>query len=138
MQGLSQRSEVYQGNGRMPPVREIDLSDGIRIKTSDGRTVQIQATNIAVLPGNLAKKEERLNKLLQQQYESRHLLSEYDPDHRVRQATPNLHVWERIEGGDLVVTLMWVAVHIYSLSPLKLTSKCQNREFGSIGGDWWV
>lgn len=121
----------------MPPVREIGCSDGIRVIGSDGRTVQFQAATIVALPGNLKLIDQRLNTLFQQQYESRFQLADYEPDHRVRQEPPTLHVWERIEGDELVVTTMWVAIHIYSLSPLKLIPKFQNKELGPITGEWW-
>ena len=133
MQGLS------TGRSIMPPVREIDCSDGIRIVGTHGiPQVKMVAADIVALPGNQAKKEQRLNEWLQQQYESRHLLSEYDPDHRVRQPSPQLHVWERIKGDYLVVTLMWVKVHIINLSPLKLLPGCQNKELGPIRDEWWL
>jgi hypothetical protein len=120
----------------MPDVKSINLSDGIRIE-GHSRTVQINAGNIVVLPDNLKTKEDRLNQWLQEQYESRHLLADYEPGHRVRQDPPVLHDWERIEGDELVVTTMYVQAHIFTLSPLKLTLHCQNKEVGPITGEWW-
>ncbi len=120
----------------MPDVRSIDLTNGIRIDGC-GKIVEANAVTIVAYPGNQDKKEQRLNEWLQQQYEVRFQLADYEPDHRVRQVPPSLHAWERIEGAELVVTRMYVQAHIYTLSPLKVTVRCQNVEAGPIAGEWW-
>lgn len=121
----------------MPDIRSISFADGIRIEDSTG-IFQVSAANIVALPGNLKLIENRLNTLLQEHYESRYLLVDFEPDHRVRQDPPVLRDWERIEGDELVVTRMYIQAHIFSLSPLKHTLRCQNKELGPITGDWWL
>jgi len=117
----------------MSPVREIDLSNGIRIVTT-GSLPNINQTGaqIAVLPGNLKLKEQRLNKWLQRQFEHWTLLSEIENDSRVKEDPPILLPYERIEAGNFVSTLMYIKAHIFSLNPLKLTIRCQNKQIGPI------
>ena len=82
-----------------------------------------------------------LTSTLQRTFESTHARNLYDADHRYRQNPPVLYAWERREGGDIVVTRMWVAVHVFVYpvtGPGDLTVKCQNREAGPITGDWWL
>lgn len=124
----------------MPPVREIDLSNGIRIVTT-GSLLNIDrpAAEIAVLPGNLKLKGQRLNKWLQRQYEHWTPLAEIENDSRIKQDPPILLPYERIEGDNFVSTLMYIKAHIFSLSPLKLTTRCQNKQSGPITeDDWWL
>lgn len=126
----------------MPPVREIDLSDGIRIVTSGSlANVNRPAAEIVAVPGNLVQKEVAANQWLQQQYENRIALADLPPDDRVLEDPPDLRPYERIEkiGGIeyWIGIIMYVAVHIYSLSPLRLNIATQNKELGPIIGGWW-
>jgi len=132
---------MYSGVRRMPPVREIDLSDGIRIVTTGGLpNVNQSGAQIAVMPGNLTQKEQRLNKWLQRQYEVRIALADLEPDDRALLDPPELLSHERIEkigGIDYWIgTLMYVQAHIFSLDPLKLTLSCSNSPITE--DDWWL
>lgn len=125
----------------MPPVREIDLSDGIKIVTSgDLSNVNRTGAQIAVAPGNLAQKEAALNEWLQQQYEVRIALKDLPPDDRALEDPPKLLSYERIEkiGGTeyWIRTLMYVEAHVFSLSPLKLTLQCNNSPITE--DNWWL
>lgn len=131
---------MYQGDAGMPPVREIDLSDGIRIVTT-GNLPNINqiGAQIAVLPGNLKLKEQRLNQWLQRQYEHWTSLDEIENDSRVKENPPILLPYERIEEDNFVSVLMYIKAHIFSLNPLKLTTRCQNKQVGPImEDDWWL
>ena len=127
----------------MPPIRNINLSDGITVEFTGGYQFIESALNIqgrlAGVSGNLTKKESRFNEWLQVQepYAFRHPLTDYDVDHPVSQTPPVLQVWQIIDGTDLIEISCWVAVHIFNDSPLSFTIKHQNRELGPITGEWW-
>ena len=128
----------------MPPVKSIDLSDGIRIVGSGVPSVWIKGQDFPKIPPGEAEKERemegRLTDDLQANYEVKTLLSEYPDDDPVRQG--QLLINERIEKirgkNYLVAITMYVAVHIFSTSPLKYTVMCQNSRLGEIGGEWWL
>lgn len=115
-------------------IQSISLEDGVDVLWK-GVHRHWTAADILSVPGNLKKKEDKVNAWAKEAFESRHLLSEYDPDHRVRQDSPVLHDWERIEGNELVVTLMYVQIHIYDLGPpVSLNILCSRVP---ITGEWW-
>lgn len=130
----------------MPPIKSIDFSDGIRITSNNFPEVWIKEKDFPKIPPGEAEKEREmegiLSRDLQANYEVKTLLSEYPPDDPVMQDPPRLLINERIEkikGKDYVVAItMYIAVHVYSTSPLKYTVKCQNSRAGSIGGEWWL
>lgn len=130
----------------MPPIKEVDLSDGIRVVGSGVPSVWIKESEFPHIPPGEAEKEREmegiLSRDLQANYEVKTLLTDIDPEDPVRQNPPQLFINERIEkikGKDyLIITTMYVSVHVFSTSPLKYTIKCQNRELGPIGGEWWV
>lgn len=124
----------------MPPIREISFADGVKI-VGDG----IPSVDIAIAQfpqtGTLANREAALNKLIQEQYEVKTLLSDLladNPDERVFQDPPVLLPCERIEKivgkNYLITTTMFIQVHIYSLSPLKYTIRCSDEP---ITEEWW-
>ena len=132
------------GRSQMPPIREINLDNGINILDSNGvRFVMTKAdmeNRLFAVSGNLAKKESRFNEWLQLQQPFSYIypLADYEPDHRVRQVPPVLNVWEWIDGTNIVVVHMWIAVYIYTLNPLTFNSRIQNKEIGPITGEWWI
>lgn len=135
---------MYKGDaGIMPPVREIDLSDGLRIKMPNAFEFVESKFNIqgrlAGVAGNLKKKEQRFNEWLQMQEPFAHtyLLADYDLDHPVHTDPDNLPSWRWVDGDNVIEVTMWIAVHIYNDSPLDFTIRCQNRELGPITGEWW-
>ena len=113
----------------MPAIREISFQNGIKI-VGDG----IPSVDIAIAQfpstGTLANRQTTINKLIQEQYEDRQLLSNFPSDDPVRQNPPVLIPRERIEkiGSKdyLITTLMFVKVIIYSLSPLKYNIRCSD------------
>ena len=128
----------------MPPIKSIDFSDGIRIVGSDFLpTVWIKEKDFPKIPPGEAEKEREMEGILsrdiQANYEVKTLLSGFLADDPVRQSPPILLPVERIEkisGKDyLITTLMFVQVHVYSLSPLKYTIVCSDLP---IGGEWWL
>ena len=130
----------------MPPIRQIDLSDGIRIVGSGVPSVWIKESEFPkISPGEAEKEREmegRLTSDLQANYEVKTLLSDIpdiNDEDPLMQDPPILTQNERIEkikGKDtLITTLMYVAVHIFATSPLKYTIRCSNSP---IGGEWWL
>ena len=126
----------------MPPIKEINLSDGIRIVGSGIPSVWIHGANFPQV-SDAQILEENLNNLIQSQYEKWTPLSEYPNDDPVKnKPKPILLINERIEkmqGKEyLVAVTMYVAIHVFSTNPLKYTVKCQNSRSGAIGGEWWL
>lgn len=113
----------------MPPIKEISFQDGVKIMGDGIPSVDI---TVAQFPstGNLASRQANLNKLIQDYYEDKKLLSDFPLDDPVRQNPPILLPRERIEkiaGKDyLITTLMFVKVIIYSLNPLKYNIRCSD------------
>ena len=144
LQGLSAEEQMYKRNaGVMPPVREINLDDGINVLMSNGVQFIESKLNIqgrlAGVAGNLKKKEDKFNEWLQMQkpFAYTYPLSEYDQDHPVHTDPDNLPPWRWVDGDNVVEVNMWIAVHIYNDSPLEFTIRCRNRESGPITGEWW-
>lgn len=128
----------------MPPVREIDTSDGLRIVMTGGAVFhdtasQIQA-RLASYPGNLKKKEAAYNQWLQSQepFQKVYPVAEYDSDHPVNVDPNNLPPWRIVVGAYVGEIVMWVAVHFYNDDPLEFVPRCQNRLVGPITGEWWL
>ena len=127
----------------MPPVRAINLEDGIAVTMSNGVQFVESRLNmqgrLAGVSGNLKKKEEKFNEWLQMQEPFAHSypLAEYDPDHPVHTDPDNLPPWRWVDGNNVIEVTMWIAVHIFNDSPLTFTIKCQNKEIGPITGEWW-
>ena len=127
----------------MPPIRNINLSDGITVEFTGGYQFIESALNIqgrlAGVSGNLTKKESRFNEWLQVQepYANTRLLADYPLDDIVHTEPGNLPVWQWIDGDNVIEVICWVAVHIFNDSPLSFTIKHQNRELGPITVEWW-
>lgn len=128
----------------MPSIKGIDLSDGIRIVGSGIPSVWIKEADFPkISPGETEKEREMegiLSRDLQANYEDKILLSDIpditDDDPLMQGILhPNERI-EKIRGKDtLITTLMYVAVHIFSTSPLKYTIQCSNSP---VGGEWWL
>lgn len=122
----------------MPPVREIDLSDGIRIVLLNGQEINLLRANFPSV-NSAEELSEALTSTLQRMLEKTYKRNTWDSDHRLRQNPPTLRVWEHLQGGNVIVTLMWVAVHVYNYpvtSSSDYTIRCQNAEAGPITGEW--
>jgi len=128
----------------MPPVRQLDYTDGIKILTSFGVEFHEPKVNmqgrLAGVAGNLKKKETKFNERLQLQEPFSYIypLTDYEPDHPVHTDPDNLPVWRSVDGDNVIEVTMWVQVHIYNDSPLAFNVKIQNRELGPITGEWWL
>jgi len=127
----------------MPPIKSVDLSDGIRIEGSGIPDVWIMKADFPKISPGEAEKEREMEGILfrdlQANYEIKTLLSDFPSDDPVKQDPPQLLPNERIEkvtGKDyLITTVMYVAAHVFSTSPLKYTVRCSDEP---IGGEWWV
>lgn len=130
----------------MPPIKGIDLSDGIRIEGSGVPNVWIKESEFPQISPGEAEKEKEMEGILtsdlQTNYEVKTVLSDVPditPDDPLMQDPPILQQNERIEkikGKDtLITTLMYVAAHIFSTNPLKYTVRCSDSP---IGGEWWL
>ena len=128
----------------MPPLRSIDLTDGINIvMTGNVQFIESQLNilgRLAGVAGNLKKKEAKFNEWLQLQppFAYTHLRTDYDQDHGVWTDPENLPVWMWVVGDNVIEVSMWISIHIISEAPLTMTSKCQNKELGPIIGEWWA
>jgi hypothetical protein len=125
----------------MPAIRGIDLSEGIRILGSGSRLDTF--IPLAEFPtGTEAKIEQLLVALIQPNYEKTVFLSDYPPEDPANQNPPQLLINQRIEKrrgkNYLISTEMYVAIHVYSASPLRYTIKCQNGHSRQIEGEWWL
>jgi hypothetical protein len=115
-------------------IQSVSLEDGVDVVWR-GQHYHWTSDDVLLVPGNMKKKEDKVNEWAREAFESRHLLSEYDSDHRVRQDPPVLRYYERIEGDEIVITQMYVAIHIYTLGPpVKLNIMCSQEP---ITGEWW-
>jgi len=127
----------------MPPVREINIDDGLYIKMTNGLVFHDTAVQMVArlnsTPGNLKKKEAAYNQWLQSQepFQKTYPAGEYEIDHQIYSNPANLPPWRILAGAYVGEITMWVAVHFYSISPLSFTPICQNKEL-PIGGDWWL
>ena len=123
----------------MPPVRSINLDDGIDILMSNGVQFVESKLNIqgrlAGVSGNLKKKEDKFNEWLndQEPFVVRRPLSDFPPEDPVRLGTTT--GGEVIDGDEVVIRIFHIAVHIFQASPLTFTVKTSNSP---IGGDWWL
>lgn len=119
----------------MPPIKEISLAGGIRIVGDGIPSIEVKLAQFPVT-GTLASREAAVNKLIQGYYEDKTLLSSLlaDDPARLGILADNQRI-EKISGKEyLIATLMWVQVHLYSLSPLKYTIRCSDFP---ITEEWW-
>ena len=128
----------------MPPLRSIDLTDGINIVMTGNVEFLESRLNVldrlAGVAGNLKKKEAKLNEWLQLQppFAHTYLRADYDQDHQVWTDPDNLPVWRWVDDDNVIEVSMWIWIHIIDDAPLTMTSKCQNKELGPITGEWWL
>ena len=125
----------------MPPIKSVDLSDGIRIEGSGIPDVWIKKADFPKISPGEAEKEREMEGILtrdvQSNYEVKTPLSDFPSDDPVKlgQLLPTERI-EKITGKDyLITTVMYVACHVFSTSPLKYTIRCSDLP---IGGEWWV
>lgn len=127
----------------MPPVREININNGIYIKLSGGsvfsQTAQEVQNRLSSYPGNLKKKETSYNTWLQGQepFSKAYNWDDYDIDHLTHTDPNSLPSWRILNGAFVIEIVVWIAVHFYNDNPLSLTIKLQNKELGPITGEWW-
>lgn len=124
----------------MPSIKQIDLSNGLEIITTGSlanfsmTTIELE-TRIAGLAGNIKKKEERINKWLNQQepFLRRRPLSDFPPEDPIRLGTTV--GGEVVDGDEVLIQRFYVAIHILETNPLKI--EAMTSDF-PIGGDWWL
>lgn len=122
----------------MPQVRSINLDGGIFIETVgdlpniDLLLAQFPSVNSAEDLSNA------LTSICQRTVEIVKKLNTFPSDDPVRQHPPILSPIERIVGGDLIITPVYIAVHVFNY-PIQdssdYTVMCSNSP---IGGDWWL
>ena len=131
----------------MPSIRGIDIqSDRVIITMTNGMEKTMLLSDVKIPPNTTIEQADALaTQYLQNMYEQSWALD--DPSWegdlgRIGLVPPVLLPNERIEkikGKDsYIVTEMFVAVHFFSLNPIKFTVRCQNPELGAIGGEWWL
>jgi hypothetical protein len=122
----------------MPPIKSINFDDGLTIIGTMGTFSETRIEfggRIAGLAGNLAKKEERLNKWLNLQWPFATVrpLSDFPADDPIQLGTST--GGEIVDGDDVIIHHFYVAVHIFNANPLSITVMTSNSP---IGGDWWL
>lgn len=119
----------------MPNVRSVYMgADQIKLVKGNGEEVILTPDDI---PGGMtvAQAEAFANNWLQAQFEFSVNWHTFPSDSRIREDPPVLLPNERIEGNMLIVTEVYVAVHVVSLSPLVGNIRCSKYP---ISGEWWT
>lgn len=111
------------------------LDDGVKV-IWNGVEHHFTSADILAVPGNLKKKEDRVNEWAQEAMTLRYQIADYEPDHRYRQGNPDLlHDYEYFDGNDICIILCYIQCHIYDLGPpVHLTVRCSKEP---ISGEWW-
>ena len=130
----------------MPPLRGIDLSEGIKILHNHRDDTFLPKTScIAGVGETLEEFNAKITRVVQTQYE--HSWSLKDPswdtknDRVFNKPQPILLPNERIEkiGGEsyYIITKMFIALHFNNQNPISWPPqiKCSN---GPIEGEWWL
>ena len=122
----------------MPQVRSINLDGGIFIETvGDLPNINIL---LAQFP-SVSDAEELSNALTstcQRTVEITKKLNTFPSDDPVRQHPPVLSPTERIAGGNLIITPVYIAVHVFNY-PIQDSSDYTVKTSNSpIGGEWWL
>lgn len=122
----------------MPQIRSINLDGGIFIETVG----DLPNVNILLAQFPSVNSAEELSNALtstcQRMVEVTKRLNTFPNDDPVRQHPPILSPIERISGGNLVITPVYIAGHVFNYpvqSSSDLTIKTDNSP---IGGDWWL
>ena len=122
----------------MPQIRSINFDDGIFIETVGG------GPNINILLAEFPSVNDAeelsnaLTSVCQRTVEIRKRLNTFPNDDPVRQHPPALGPNERVEAGSLVITPVYIAVHVFVYpitSSSDYTVMCSDFP---IGGDWWL
>jgi len=93
------------------------------------------SADILSIPGNLKKKQDKLNDWAQEAMTKRYLISEYDTDHRFRQDPPVLYDYEYVDGDEICIIQCYIECHIYDLGPpVNINIRCSKNP---ITGEWW-
>lgn len=116
-------------------INSMSVDDGVEV-VWNGQVRHFTAADIAAVPGNLAKKEQRVNEWAQEAMTTRFLIADYEPDHRYRQVPPVLRDYEYVDGPEICIIQCYIAVHIFELGPpVRLTVRTSKEP---ISGDWWL
>lgn len=122
----------------MPQIRSINLDGGIFIETvGDLPNINIL---LAQFP-SVSSAEDLSNALTstcQRTVEIVKKLNTFPSDDPVRDHPAILGPNERIAGGSLIITPVYIAVHVFNypiLGSSDYTVMCSNSP---IGGDWWL
>jgi hypothetical protein len=128
----------------MPPVKSINLDNGLEIITSGNlanvsmTTIEIES-RLASVVGNLALKEQRFNAWLNSQapFVERRRFDDpkkpLPPDDPIRLGTST--GGEVVDGDEYIVRHFYGAIHIAGTNPLRIIPCTSDFP---IGGDWWL
>lgn len=122
----------------MPQVRSINFDDGIFIETvGDLPDVNIL---LAQFP-SVSDADELSNALTstcQRTVEITKKINTFPNDDPVRDHPPILAPNERIVGGDLIITPVYIAVHVFNYPVISSSDYTVRTSDFPIGGDWWL
>ncbi len=122
----------------MPQVRSINLDGGIFIETvGDLPNVNIL---LAQFP-SVSDAEELSNALTstcQRMVEITKKLNTFPSDDPVRDHPAILSPIERIVGGNLIITPVYIAVHVFNYPIQNQSDYTVMTSNSPIGGDWWL
>ena len=122
----------------MPPIKSINLSDGIKIVGNGIPSVEYKLAQFPSI-GNLLDRQTQVKGLVQSAYEYSEPLNSLTKDEPPTFDPPILTPRQRIEkigNKDYLITKrMFVDFHIFSLVPLKYTIRCSDEP---IEGEWWL
>lgn len=120
----------------MPSIKEIDLSDGIRLVKSNGDEIVYTLAQMAAFNGTAAQLEQGAVDLLTEEYSWN--INQWEPDHRIRQDPPILRPNERIEGNKVIITVTFAAVHIFNFPITSSSDYIVRLSTLPIEDNWWL
>ena len=117
----------------MPSLDVLAISrvDGITIETSSRGVLKLSKADFP--SGSISSVETKVNQILQAWFDDKIPLSQIPDDDPIKRGV--LLANERIEGKQVIITTMYVRVHIFSLSPLEFVMCCSVEP---IPDAWWV
>ena len=122
----------------MPAIKSINLNDGIFIETI-GNLPNINIL-LAQFPSvsNAEELSNALTSTCQRTVEITKKLNTFPNNDPVRQHPAILSSIERIEGGSLIITPIYIAVHVFNYSIQSSSDYTVMTSNSPIGGDWWL
>jgi hypothetical protein len=122
----------------MPQIKQVNLDNGIFIETV-GNLPNINLLT-AQFPSvsNAEQLSGALTSTCQRTVEITKRLSDFPREDPVRQRPPILAPNERIAGGNLIITELYIAVHVFNYPVQSRSDFTVMTSDFPIGGDWWL